>query len=43
MQIDHICAIWLFTLALSGQETIGRINRTVADSIGPVGRFPNAA
>lgn len=39
----RIFAITLFALALSGEKTIGRINRTFADSIGPVGRFPNAA
>lgn len=39
----RILAITLFALVLSGQKTIGRINRTVADSIGPVGRYPNAA
>jgi hypothetical protein len=43
MQICRICAISLFILALYGQETIGRINGTVADSTGVVGRFRNAA
>jgi hypothetical protein len=43
MQIDRVCAISLFPLALYGQETIGRIIGAFAGSTGAAAEVRDAA